>query len=252
MKDPVDRLPSYVSDLLAVERAAPPPPRQARARVWARVAGTLAAATTAGPATAAAAAKGASGGLLASVVTAKTALVVAAVAAAGVTGGLASHRRHARVVAAQAAQPEGIPRASTPPPAPAIGASPTPPPPLVPLPEPAVVPPSRSAAPRSVARRPKPATPRATEALADESALIEAARAGLAAQDTARAATLLERHARAHPAGQMEEEREALWVLVLAAQGDGVAARARAADFRRRFPRSIQLEVVAAALEAIP
>jgi hypothetical protein len=50
----------------------------------------------------------------------------------------------------------------------------------------------------------------------------------------------------------MEEEREALWVQVLVAQGHGPEARQYAAAFQKRFPHSIQLEVVSAALETIP
>jgi outer membrane protein assembly factor BamD (BamD/ComL family) len=90
------------------------------------------------------------------------------------------------------------------------------------------------------------------DGLFDENTLIEAARTALEAQDSPSAIAFLERHARLHPTGQMEEEREALWVRALAAEGDGVDARARAAHFRRRFPRSIQLQVVSAALDTIP
>src|SRR5689334_3118134 len=97
MKDPIDRLPPYVSDLLAVERAAPPPPREAHDRVRARVTATVVAGAVTGAATTATAVKGASAGTLASLAAAKTTVIaVVAVAATGVSGGVALHRRHAR------------------------------------------------------------------------------------------------------------------------------------------------------------
>jgi outer membrane protein assembly factor BamD (BamD/ComL family) len=88
--------------------------------------------------------------------------------------------------------------------------------------------------------------------LADENALIDAARKALGERHAADAAAFLDQHARSHPNGQMAEEREALWVQALVAQGAGEAARARAARFRERFPQSIQLDVISAALETIP
>jgi hypothetical protein len=61
----------------------------------------------------------------------------------------------------------------------------------------------------------------------------------------------LGRHARKFPNGQLEEEREALWVQALVASGDAGSARARGELFRRRFPRSIQLPIVDAALASM-
>ncbi len=265
MKEPIDRLPPYVSALLAVERAAPPPSREAHDRVRARVAATLVAGAATGAATTATAAKGASAGVLASLATAKTTIIaVVAVAATGVTGGVALHRQHARMSdVARAAEPRDLRRVPDLPAANPIA---------VPLTVPVTVAPesgttkARAVGPPTVSQRhrsPAGAAPVAvdeperglsdtTEALADENALIEAARASLGNRDAAGAAVLLEKHARLHPAGQMEEEREALWVQVLVAQGRGAAARARATDFQKRFPHSIQLEVVSAALETIP
>jgi hypothetical protein len=272
MKEPVDRPAPYVSALLEAERSAPPPEQEVHDRVRARVAATLIAATTTGAATTAAAAKGASAGVLASLAT-KATLIAVVVASAGATGGIALHRRQVRarsralLATTAPAAPNASSRAMSPSLPPAAVASSTVPAPVAEAPAamPAVAPTPVAAPPPVESRHARPASPHPSddgvpatkppetaEELADENALIEAARAALGARDAGSAVGLLERHARLHPAGQMEEEREALWVQALAAKGDGAAARARAAAFRRRFPRSIQLEVVSAALETIP
>jgi hypothetical protein len=56
----------------------------------------------------------------------------------------------------------------------------------------------------------------------------------------------LDAHARDFPAGQMIEEREALIVQALAQSGRTSEARAAAARFRARFPRSVFLPVIEA------
>ena len=264
MKEPIDRSLPYVSDLLEAERAAPPPGQEVQDRVRARVAATLIAATTTGAATTAAAAKGASAGVLASLAT-KATLIVVVVASAGATGGIVLHRRQARArsFALAPTAPHASHRLASPAPATVAVAAPAVPA-LIAMP-PAVAPELESAPPAAERRHarvvvppssddrvPGTTPPETTEELPDENTLIEAARAALGAHDARAAADLLERHGRLHPAGQMEEEREALWVQALAAGGDGAAARERAAAFRRRFPRSIQLEVVSAALDTIP
>jgi hypothetical protein len=266
MKEPIDRSLPYVSDLLEAERAAPPPGQEVQDRVRARVAATLIAATTTGAATTAAAAKAASAGVLASLAT-KATLIVVLVASAGATGGAVLHRRQARARARALAVAPTPPHATHPVASPALSTVAVTPPAV---PAPVALPPAAApelepappaaerrhhrvvAPPSSEDRGPGTNPSETAEELADENRLIEAARAALGAHDARSAADLLERHARLHPAGQMEEEREALWVQALAAEGDGAAARARAAIFRRRFPGSIQLEVVSAALDTIP
>src|SRR3954447_20307759 len=258
MKEPIDRSLPYVSDLLEAERAAPPPGQDVQDRVRARVAATLIAATTTGAATTAAAAKAASAGVLASLAT-KATLIVVLVSSAGAIGGAVLHRRQtrARALAVAPTTPHPTRRVASPALStaavapPAVPATVATPPAAAPELEPAPPTAERrhhrvAAPPSSEDRVPGTNSAETAEELADENKLIEAARAALGAHDARSAADLLQRHARLHPAGQMEEEREALWVQALAAEGDGAAARAHAAVFRRRFPRSIQLEVVSA------
>jgi hypothetical protein len=52
--------------------------------------------------------------------------------------------------------------------------------------------------------------------------------------------------------GRLAEEREALRIRALAAAGRSHDARARAAAFRARFPRSLFLPVVDQVLGSIP
>lgn len=86
--------------------------------------------------------------------------------------------------------------------------------------------------------------------LAEERGLIEIARTALVKRDTERALTTLEDHARKFPAGQLVEERESLMVQALVNAGQVQEARERAAAFRKRFPDSMLLPAVEAALKA--
>jgi hypothetical protein len=81
-------------------------------------------------------------------------------------------------------------------------------------------------------------------ALAQERALIEAARSAVARRDGASALAATERHARAFPAGQLAEERSALAVQALALAGRSGEAKERAAQFRKNYPNSVFLAVV--------
>src|SRR6185369_14989622 len=87
--------------------------------------------------------------------------------------------------------------------------------------------------------------------LTAENVPIAAALAALARGAPAEAIAALEQHARRFPAGQLEEEREALWIQALAAAGEAASARERAERFRRRFPDSIQEDAVSTALAKI-
>jgi len=266
MREPLDPLPQHVADLLEAERAVAPPRQEVQDRVRARVAATLIGATTTGAATTVAAAKGVGTLALASLAT-KATLIAVVVVSAG-AGGVVLHRRHLATqgVTYTQTQPPKVSRVANDPRA-ETAISP------VPTPAPSLAPPATTFAHeqphlgkgptverrqvRAVERTPVhdgvPDTAAETpEELADENALIEAARSALGARDAQAAAGFLQRHARLHPAGQMEEEREALWVQTLIAEGDAPGARARAETFRRRFPHSIQLEAVSAALEKIP
>jgi hypothetical protein len=96
---------------------------------------------------------------------------------------------------------------------------------------------------RTKTRRPAPAP----ESLAAERRLVELARAALARGRAGDALQALEQHRARFPAGQLAEEREGLAVLTRAAAGDDSAARA-AEEFRRRYPRSLLLPAIEAAL----
>ena len=265
------RLPAYVEELLAAERTAPAPSRRAQDRVRARIAASVVAAGAVGAVGAVGAATSAAGatvkaaGAVGSAMATKTALIVVAIAAAGATatGGIVMHQHrvqlsaHATVVAGRARQPAAvgveIPARSVPPRA-LPQDDPQPPAPTRAAPHPA----AEVGAAARVARHPIAVPARADDhaapsatGLTAENVPIAAALAALARHAPADAIAALQRHASRFPDGQLEEEREALWIQALVAAGEGVEARARGDRFRRRFPGSIQQEVVAAALATI-
>jgi hypothetical protein len=88
--------------------------------------------------------------------------------------------------------------------------------------------------------------------LAQERVLIEMARTALSRHDVAHALEALATHAARFPNGQLSEERESLQVQALASSGRLDEARLRAAEFRARFPNSLLLPAVDAALEPLP
>lgn len=72
----------------------------------------------------------------------------------------------------------------------------------------------------------------------NERALLDNARGSLRHEDLTAARVALDQHEREHPQGALNEEREALWVLLLEAEGDGAAAIKRAETFRDKWPNS--------------
>jgi len=88
--------------------------------------------------------------------------------------------------------------------------------------------------------------------MAAESILLEGARRALERGAVESALVDLDRHARTYPEGFLTEEREVLSVRALALAGRRESAERRAAAFRKTFPRSIQLEALARALDAKP
>jgi hypothetical protein len=192
-------LPAAIERLLLAEREAPPPAPAVASRVLRRLNQTLGASVPA-----------VGGSLLAS-----TKLYLAGAAlAVGV----------AALGARMGERPPDV-RAIAPvsPPAPAIGPSPRPLPPAVPASR------ARPSAPASV-----PAASGGDD-LAEQSALLLAARRTLAAGNADHARQLLRRHARRWPHGALEQEREILLMDTLAASGDRAGARQRAERFLRRF-----------------
>lgn len=94
--------------------------------------------------------------------------------------------------------------------------------------------------------------PRAVSALARERAVLDRARSALAAGEAARALEQAKRHAREFPNGILSEEREAITVNVLVRLGRYDQANQHAASFRVRYPRSLLMHSVEAAMAAVP
>ena len=84
--------------------------------------------------------------------------------------------------------------------------------------------------------------------LAEESALLEEARSDLLRGSATGALQALATHERRFPAGRMLEQREALTIQALVGAGRRDEASRRAGQFRERFPGSLMLEVIQAAL----
>lgn len=103
----------------------------------------------------------------------------------------------------------------------------------------------------AVAPQPAPsASSAAKNTLAAERDLLDHARRQLASNEPARALGFLEHHAQRYPRGQLSEEREAMWVNVLALLGRSGEAKTRGQAFEQRFPRSLMGSSVRAAVRA--
>ena len=111
--------------------------------------------------------------------------------------------------------------------------------------------PEASSAPSPVPVPPPPAVDRDAD-LARELALIDTAQSALARNDTPGALDALSKHANAFPNGRLAEQREALAIQTLVRAGRPSEANARASRFQKKYPRSLFLPVVRAALETIP
>jgi hypothetical protein len=88
--------------------------------------------------------------------------------------------------------------------------------------------------------------------LASERALIEMARSALSHGNPIQALDAVGRHAAKFPYGQLVEERENIAIHALADAGRLDEARARAERFRKRFPKSIFLPSIDAAVGTAP
>lgn len=135
--------------------------------------------------------------------------------------------------------------------------------PLAPLPPPeepvaAVAPPAkRVPTPSRPSPRPVsppvtvPASPPAAKrdlALSEERALLERARTALGRSQPEVAQAAAEEHLRRFPDGQLAEEREVLWVQALMRLERHREAQQKAHAFRRKYPQSILLPVLEAAM----
>jgi hypothetical protein len=90
------------------------------------------------------------------------------------------------------------------------------------------------------------------DAYAAELALLQQARASVAAGRFSAALESISEHERRFPAGRLREEREALRVKSLAGLGRGEDARAAAERFRSRYPRSVLSPGIEAATRRAP
>ena len=88
--------------------------------------------------------------------------------------------------------------------------------------------------------------------LAPERVLLDIARSAFGREDGDGALAALGRHERLYPNGQLTEEREALAIRALVLTQRGEQARARGARFRKRYPASVMLPAVEAALGTLP
>lgn len=86
--------------------------------------------------------------------------------------------------------------------------------------------------------------------LAAERALLDVARAGLARGAPNETLDATSRHARDYAQGVLAEEREALAIKALVATARVSEARARAARFKARFPKSLLLPAIEGAIRA--
>ncbi len=113
-------------------------------------------------------------------------------------------------------------------------------------PEPTPVPNEAAPAPVAPAVSPRAARSRhriglagSNEGFQAELQLLVHARQADARGDFLSVLTVLAEHERGYPAGRLSEEREVLRVKALVGLGRGAEARQGAANFRRRFPRSV-------------
>jgi hypothetical protein len=97
---------------------------------------------------------------------------------------------------------------------------------------------------------PAPSAP--ASSLAEERALLDAARSALSSGNAGSALERLLVHERRYPRGLLAEERESLTVQALAHTGAAEAARKRFAAFKRRFPASIFLPALEAVVGSLP
>lgn len=88
--------------------------------------------------------------------------------------------------------------------------------------------------------------------LAEERALLTAARSALAGGQGSAALGLLSTHAKRFPAGRLSEERESLTIQALASTGAVDSARHRLEALRKRSPQSIFLPALESTLGGSP
>jgi hypothetical protein len=91
-----------------------------------------------------------------------------------------------------------------------------------------------------------------TDQLAAERSLLDAAREALARGNGSDALGAVAKHEERYPSGALAEEREAMAIQALLLVKRFDDGRARGARFHKRFPRSVLMPAVDAALASIP
>lgn len=181
-----------------------------------------------------------------SAATAKTAAASGATTKATLTGAALAHAKlvilSAALVTAAAATTTYVAMSAAPKPAPAVATTTLPPAPTViapsaaPSPQPIEPAPKATAPPRAPVAARSPSVSQSE--LREEAALVDEARAALAAGDLGTASDRLARADARFPRGRLAEEREALAVRIASAAGDGVRASKLARAFLARHPTS--------------
>jgi hypothetical protein len=97
-----------------------------------------------------------------------------------------------------------------------------------------------------------PASRGAQSQLAAERQLLDRARGALEQEDGAAALATIAEHERKYPDGILVQEREAMAVRALLLLGRAPEARARADRFKSRFPDSVLLPSIEAAVGQVP
>lgn len=228
---PLGSLDDDLRALLDAERARPPVPPHARARLLSRLEASVAASAGA----AAGAALATKAGATKSWVVALTAFALGGMIGAGVTY-FARRAPEPRVVTInkvieKRVEVPVIVSVETPPPS-------SPPPPSVAPPTTGLAVAAQSGAPAATA------SPSGSANAEAERNLIDAMRAALARGDSAAALGFVADHEKRFPAGGFVETREALAVQALARAGRTAEAKARGERFRKRYPSSVFSDVV--------
>ncbi len=252
--------PSDLQGLFDAERSAPDMPREARGRVLGRLEASIAAgaatmaATQSGHAAAHGTARAA--GRLATIfskplVVGLASFVAGAAAGIGIYASVRSAPRERVVVVTHEVR---VPVVSTAPPVDPQVAT-RPPVPIADTPPLLQVTGIADAGAREPATIHRPVTNTAGvggSELDRERAALDTARTAVLRNQPAAALTILERSAREFPHGQLADERDAIIVQALVAQGRFDQARERAAEFDRAHPGSMLRAAVRQALSTIP
>ena len=261
--DPTQQTPEELRELIDAERACPAPPPEALDRVLLRLTASIDGGVAPAPHVARSSGAGAE----------RPAPGAAAHAIARAPGRLTRLARAGTIFVAGAAAGVGADRsalrlAHRPSPAPLAAGRAAPldvAPPPTPAPAATTRPETLAPPPEGVALKPLPSPPSrkretgdSDEAagrdgrLAAERNLLEIARTALSRGQVDDALGSLRRHARLFPDGDLQEEREGLLIQALVRQGEYPQAREKAAQFVRRYPRSLFAPSVGEALRAIP